>query len=87
MEAALFWFVGRLVDLLTVFDRAQGWDGLMAGRPRAHHAQEAVESCLETGQLGRPEVGKVLPEDARPLICKNRQCIRRNPKSWQCVRW
>jgi ATP-binding cassette, subfamily B, multidrug efflux pump len=31
MEAALFWFVGRLVDLLTVFDRAQGWDGLMAG--------------------------------------------------------
>jgi ATP-binding cassette, subfamily B, multidrug efflux pump len=31
MEAALFWFVGRLVDLLGEFDRAAGWDGLMAG--------------------------------------------------------
>jgi ATP-binding cassette, subfamily B, multidrug efflux pump len=31
MEAALFWFVGRLVDLLTAADRALGWAGLMAG--------------------------------------------------------
>ncbi|MGL4487848.1 MAG: ABC transporter ATP-binding protein [Rhizobiaceae bacterium] len=30
MEAALFWFVGRLVDVLTAADRASGWDGLMA---------------------------------------------------------
>lgn len=30
MEAALFWFVGRLVDLLGTFDRLAGWDGLMA---------------------------------------------------------
>lgn len=30
MEAALFWFVGRLVDLLGAFDRAGGWQGLMA---------------------------------------------------------
>ncbi len=30
MEAALFWFVGRLVDLLTAADRASGWAGLMA---------------------------------------------------------
>jgi ATP-binding cassette, subfamily B, multidrug efflux pump len=30
MEAALFWFVGRLVDVLTAADRALGWDGLMA---------------------------------------------------------
>jgi ATP-binding cassette subfamily B multidrug efflux pump len=30
MEAALFWFVGRLVDLLTGFDRADGWGGLLA---------------------------------------------------------
>lgn len=30
MEAALFWFVGRLVDLLGSFDRLLGWDGLMA---------------------------------------------------------
>jgi ATP-binding cassette subfamily B multidrug efflux pump len=29
MEAALFWFVGRLVDLLTATDRASGWAGLM----------------------------------------------------------
>jgi ATP-binding cassette, subfamily B, multidrug efflux pump len=29
MEAALFWFVGRLVDLLTGFDRLGGWAGLM----------------------------------------------------------
>jgi ATP-binding cassette, subfamily B, multidrug efflux pump len=31
MEAALFWFVGRLVDLLGAADRAQDWDGLIAG--------------------------------------------------------
>ncbi|MGB8818409.1 MAG: ABC transporter ATP-binding protein [Rhizobiaceae bacterium] len=30
MEAALFWFVGRLVDLLTAFDRTAGWNGLLA---------------------------------------------------------
>jgi ATP-binding cassette, subfamily B, multidrug efflux pump len=29
MEAALFWFVGRLVDLLGELDRIAGWDGLM----------------------------------------------------------
>ena len=29
IEAALFWFVGRLVDLLGSFDRADGWAGLM----------------------------------------------------------
>jgi ATP-binding cassette, subfamily B, multidrug efflux pump len=29
MEAALFWFVGRLVDLLGGADRSQGWDGLI----------------------------------------------------------
>jgi ATP-binding cassette, subfamily B, multidrug efflux pump len=30
VEAALFWFVGRLVDLLSAADRMAGWDGLMA---------------------------------------------------------
>ena len=30
IEAALFWFVGRLVDILASIDRAQGWDGLLA---------------------------------------------------------
>ncbi|WP_119943261.1 ABC transporter ATP-binding protein [Neorhizobium sp. NCHU2750] len=30
IEAALFWFVGRLVDILASIDRAQGWAGLMA---------------------------------------------------------
>ena len=30
VEAALFWFVGRLVDLLTAADRAMGWAGLLA---------------------------------------------------------
>ena len=29
LEAALFWFVGRLVDLLDQASPAQGWDGLM----------------------------------------------------------
>ena len=29
VEAALFWFVGRLVDMLGSFDRLQGWGGLM----------------------------------------------------------
>ncbi len=30
IEAALFWFVGRLVDILASIDRAQGWGGLLA---------------------------------------------------------
>lgn len=30
IEAALFWFVGRLVDILASIDRAQGWSGLLA---------------------------------------------------------
>ena len=30
IEAALFWFVGRLVDILASIDRAQGWAGLLA---------------------------------------------------------
>jgi ATP-binding cassette, subfamily B, multidrug efflux pump len=29
MEAALFWFVGRMVDLLSTAERARGWAGLM----------------------------------------------------------
>src|SRR6187401_3272719 len=39
-------------------------DGLLARPPRAHHAQEAVETCLEAGQLGRSEMLEMLPEDA-----------------------
>ena len=31
MEAALFWFVGRLVDLLGAAQRSRGWDGLIEG--------------------------------------------------------
>lgn len=30
IEAALFWFVGRLVDILATVDRAAGWGGLLA---------------------------------------------------------
>lgn len=30
IEAALFWFVGRLVDILASIDRAEGWGGLLA---------------------------------------------------------
>ncbi len=30
LEAALFWFVGRLVDLLDTVSRGAGWDGLLA---------------------------------------------------------
>ncbi|MGH6763451.1 MAG: ABC transporter ATP-binding protein [Phyllobacterium sp.] len=29
IEAALFWFVGRLVDMLASFDRVSGWTGLV----------------------------------------------------------
>ncbi|MDO1582317.1 ABC transporter ATP-binding protein [Rhizobium oryzicola] len=29
IEAALFWFVGRLVDLLATVDKAAGWGGLL----------------------------------------------------------
>ena len=31
VEAALFYFTGRLVDVLAATDRAAGWDGLLAG--------------------------------------------------------
>jgi ATP-binding cassette subfamily B multidrug efflux pump len=30
IEAALFWFVGRLVDILATINRADGWQGLLA---------------------------------------------------------
>jgi ATP-binding cassette subfamily B multidrug efflux pump len=30
IEAALFWFVGRLVDILATINRAEGWQGLLA---------------------------------------------------------
>ncbi|SIQ21970.1 ATP-binding cassette, subfamily B, multidrug efflux pump [Rhizobium sp. RU35A] len=30
IEAALFWFVGRLVDILASVERAAGWSGLLA---------------------------------------------------------
>jgi ATP-binding cassette, subfamily B, multidrug efflux pump len=30
IEAALFWFVGRLVDILASIDRAAGWAGLLS---------------------------------------------------------
>lgn len=30
IEAALFWFVGRLVDILATVDKAAGWPGLLA---------------------------------------------------------
>lgn len=30
IEAALFWFVGRLVDILATVDKAAGWSGLLA---------------------------------------------------------
>jgi ATP-binding cassette, subfamily B, multidrug efflux pump len=30
IEAALFWFVGRLVDILSSIDRAAGWAGLLS---------------------------------------------------------
>ena len=31
VEAALFYYVGRLVDILDLADQARGWDGLVAG--------------------------------------------------------
>ena len=31
VEAALFYFTGRIVDVLATADRAAGWDGLLAG--------------------------------------------------------
>ena len=41
LEAALFWFVGRLVDILGTADRAAGWDGLMQG-----HGPELIAMLL-----------------------------------------
>ena len=41
LEAALFWFVGRLVDILGGADRAAGWDGLMNG-----HGPELIGMLL-----------------------------------------
>ncbi|MGF9691836.1 ABC transporter ATP-binding protein [Rhizobium sp. 0TCS1.26] len=37
IEAALFWFVGRLVDILGTVDKAAGWQGLL----QAHGAELA----------------------------------------------
>ncbi|WP_132532740.1 ABC transporter ATP-binding protein [Rhizobium sp. PP-F2F-G48] len=34
IEAALFWFVGRLVDILATVDRSAGWEGLLANHGR-----------------------------------------------------
>jgi ATP-binding cassette subfamily B multidrug efflux pump len=44
IEAALFWFVGRLVDILATVDRAAGWEGLLAS-----HGQELVGMLLLIG--------------------------------------
>ena len=41
MEAALFWFVGRLVDLLGTAERSQGWHGLIQG-----HGLELVSMLI-----------------------------------------
>jgi ATP-binding cassette subfamily B multidrug efflux pump len=42
IEAALFWFVGRVVDILATISPADGWSGLMAG----HGAELAVMLIL-----------------------------------------
>ena len=44
IEAALFWFVGRLVDILATVDRAAGWEGLLAT-----HGRELVGMLLLIG--------------------------------------
>jgi ATP-binding cassette, subfamily B, multidrug efflux pump len=45
IEAALFWFVGRLVDILSSIDRAAGWAGLVS----AHGSELAGMLVLIAG--------------------------------------
>ncbi len=45
IEAALFWFVGRLVDILSSIDRAAGWAGLLS----AHGSELAGMLVLIAG--------------------------------------
>ncbi|MCJ8519367.1 ATP-binding cassette subfamily B multidrug efflux pump [Pseudorhizobium tarimense] len=47
VEAAMFWFVGRLVDILDTIQPSDGWSGLMA-----EHGRELLLMALVVG-LGR----------------------------------
>ncbi|WP_390624904.1 ABC transporter ATP-binding protein [Pseudorhizobium xiangyangii] len=44
IEAAMFWFVGRVVDILGTIDRGEGWSGLMAT-----HGNELLLMALVIG--------------------------------------
>ena len=51
VEAAMFWFVGRIVDILDTIDPADGWSGLMAA-----HGEELLLMALVVG-IGRFGIG------------------------------
>ena len=62
VEAALFYFTGRIVDVLATADRAAGWDGLLAG-----HGPELV-FMLVVVAVGRTiaVAGSALVASGRP---------------------
>lgn len=72
IEAALFWFVGRLVDILASIDRAQGWGGLLAA-----HGWELVGMLVLIG------VVRFLVTLATALV--DQQMI--TPGFYNLVRW
>ncbi len=72
IEAALFWFVGRLVDILASIDRAEGWGGLLAT-----HGSELVGMLVLIG------VVRFLVTLATALV--DQQMI--TPGFYNLVRW
>ncbi len=72
VEAAMFWFVGRLVDILDTIEPADGWSGLMA-----QHGQELLLMALVVG------VGRFLIAFLTALV--DQQII--TPGFYNLVRW
>ena len=72
VEAAMFWFVGRLVDILDTIQPADGWSGLMAS-----HGRELLFMAVVVG------VGRFLIAFLTALI--DQQII--TPGFYNLVRW
>ncbi|MFN7101426.1 MAG: ABC transporter ATP-binding protein [Pseudorhizobium sp.] len=72
VEASMFWFVGRLVDILDTIEPANGWSGLMAS-----HGRELLFMAVVVG------VGRFLIAFLTALI--DQQII--TPGFYNLVRW
>ncbi|CAD7024195.1 ABC transporter ATP-binding protein [Pseudorhizobium endolithicum] len=72
VEAAMFWFVGRVVDILATIDRAAGWSGLMEA-----HGGELLLMALVIG------VGRFVIASLTALV--DQQII--TPGFYNLVRW